>query len=147
MNSTPKSKDELNKLKIVFFDGYCNLCCKLVENLLKKDKRNRLHYASQQSEFARNFLARNLLDSGAVIFFNAGKFYTRSTAIIKIMNQLGGVYKFSSVLLIVPPFIRDFFYRWVSRKRYLWFGTSDSCYLPQPDFKIRFLDYEKKNEV
>ena len=42
--------------------------------------------------------------------------------------------------IIVPPFLRDGAYRWVARNRYKWFGQRESCMLPTPELRGRFID-------
>lgn len=136
-------KNELKNLNIVFFDGYCNLCNNLVKFLLRFDKKDKLWFASQQSEFAQGFINKNLEGINAVIFYSSGKVYVKSDAVIKIFNKLGGIWKLSSISFAVPLFIRNFFYDWISRKRYYWFGKSDFCYLPETKFKNKFLGLEE----
>ncbi len=35
--------------------------------------------------------------------------------------------------------IRDTVYNWIARNRYRWFGQRESCMLPRPEWKARFL--------
>jgi predicted DCC family thiol-disulfide oxidoreductase YuxK len=42
-------------------------------------------------------------------------------------------------LIVIPPFIRDMIYRYIAKNRYKWFGKKESCWLPNPAFKERFL--------
>jgi Uncharacterized protein conserved in bacteria len=127
-------------LNIVLFDGYCGLCSKLVDFLLKNDKKKKFYYSSQQSEFAERFLEEGLTDINAIFYFHSGRMYTKSTAIVRIIYQLGGVWKLGILLFIIPAFLRNLIYDWIARKRYLWFGKTDACYFPKPEFKERFLD-------
>lgn len=130
-------------MKIVFFDGYCNLCNGLVDFLMRADSRQRLHFASLQGETARKILKpgpRELpVDSDTVIFLRDGVRYERSTAILRILADLGGVWTAVRVLLILPAAIRDFFYRGIARHRYRWFGKRESCRLPSPEEAARLL--------
>ena len=135
-----------NNLNIVFFDGYCGLCNWLVNFLLKKDKKKKLHFASRQSEFARIFLktSTSLSEIDAVIYLKSGKVYTKSSAILWILSQLDGIWKLSMILFLIPAFLRNIIYDWIAKKRYLWFGEKDTCYLPQSEFNDRFYYHVEK---
>ncbi len=139
----PKNNFPVDNLNIVFFDGFCILCSKFINFLLKKDKNKRLYYASQQSGFGKKIIKKFLSENGndAVVFIKSGKVYIKSSAVIRILGELGVSWKISLALFIIPPFLRNLIYDWIAKKRYSWFGKSDSCYLPQPEFKNHFLDY------
>ncbi len=146
MKFKQKNSISENKLSIVFFDGYCGLCDRLVDYLLKKDKKKKLHFASRQSEFAKKFMNENLIlsDIDTVIFFKSGNLYMKSSAIIRVISQLDGIWKLSLILLVIPAFLRNIIYDWISKKRYLWFGKKDTCYLPRSEFKNLFYDNMEK---
>jgi predicted DCC family thiol-disulfide oxidoreductase YuxK len=40
---------------------------------------------------------------------------------------------------LVPRFIRDFLYDIIAQNRHKWFGKQESCLLPDPAFKARFI--------
>jgi predicted DCC family thiol-disulfide oxidoreductase YuxK len=65
--------------------------------------------------------------------------YTRSEGALKVLVQLKG-WKWATVFLAVPKFIRDAVYNFIAKNRYKWFGKKDECWLPTPDLKARFLD-------
>jgi predicted DCC family thiol-disulfide oxidoreductase YuxK len=65
--------------------------------------------------------------------------YRRSTAVLRIARGLGFPWNLATVFLIVPRPIRDAVYRWVARNRYRWFGKKDTCRLPSPEERARFL--------
>jgi predicted DCC family thiol-disulfide oxidoreductase YuxK len=145
MNKQKFNISDVN-INVVFFDGYCGLCNKLVDFLLKRDRKKRLYFASQQSDFAKKIISENLIlsDVDAVIYLESGKIHIKSSAIIKIISQLKGVWKLGMILFVVPAFLRNLIYDWIAKKRYLWFGKNDTCYVPQPEFKSRFLDDSEK---
>lgn len=68
------------------------------------------------------------------------KIFTRSTGVLRMMKHLGGGWSLLYGFIIVPKFIRDAFYNWVSKNRYKWFGKKEACWLPTPDLKTRFLE-------
>jgi predicted DCC family thiol-disulfide oxidoreductase YuxK len=68
------------------------------------------------------------------------KVYTRSTGVLRVCRKLGGAWSLLSVFRIVPRPLRDAVYNWMARRRYRWFGKKDSCWLPSPEWKSRFLE-------
>ena len=64
----------------------------------------------------------------------------RSDAILFILSQLGSVWKLSGVGRVLPRSIRDAVYKLVARNRYRVFGKHESCMLPEPKHRAKFLD-------
>lgn len=133
----------MEKPKIILFDGICNLCNSFVQRVIKNDSKNIFKFASLQSDFGQNFLKTNHLDHRelkTIILVDGEKFYTKSTAALKIGKELKGIYQISSILIWIPRPIRDFVYDIVSRNRYSWFGRQDSCWIPTPELKNKFIN-------
>lgn len=133
----------INKNPIIFFDGVCNFCNSSVLFVLKHEKTDELRFASLQSEFAQSQLREHSLDSktfNSIVFIEDGKYYQKSTAALKIASYLKFPYGFLKYLIIVPSFIRNFVYDIISKNRYKWFGQKDSCMIPSPELKSRFID-------
>jgi predicted DCC family thiol-disulfide oxidoreductase YuxK len=119
--------------KIVYFDGVCILCNRTVDFLIRIDRGNKLKFATLQSNFASKYLPLHLLNIPAidtVIFQDEVRIYTRSSAILKVLCQLGFPWNLSSVFYIIPPGIRDWIYNFVARNRYGWFGKRHQCRVP-----------------
>lgn len=76
----------------------------------------------------------------SVVLAQDGKVYVESTAALKIVKQLNGLWPMLYLFILVPPVVRDTIYRWVADNRYRWFGKYHSCPLPKPEWKDRFLD-------
>ncbi|HEY8403936.1 MAG TPA: thiol-disulfide oxidoreductase DCC family protein [Flavobacteriales bacterium] len=127
---------------IVLFDGVCNLCNGFVNWVIDRDPKAKVMFGSLQSEEAKWLLSKfgespDYLDS--IVAIKNDKLYKNSRAVLEICLTIGGVYKLMGVFLIVPNFIRDAVYKWVARNRYKWFGKSESCRIPTPELKSRFL--------
>ena len=125
----------------VLFDGVCNVCNYWVQFIIKRDPKAYFHFASLQSTEAQTLLEKHnqtaTLDS--IVLLQNGKVYTESTAILQITKKLTGLWKLLSVFLFVPKFIRDAAYRWFAKNRYRWFGQQESCMIPTPEVRQRFL--------
>ena len=126
---------------VVFFDGVCNLCNGAVNFLIDHDTRKRLRFASLQSPEAEALLKPFSLPPGldSIVFLEDGRVHTRSTAVLRISRHLSGAWRLGGLLLIVPAFLRDGVYNWVAANRYRWFGKRDSCRIPTPELRDRFL--------
>jgi predicted DCC family thiol-disulfide oxidoreductase YuxK len=64
----------------------------------------------------------------------------RSDAILFMLSQLGGIWKLSGVGRVLPRTLRDVVYKIVARNRYRVFGKHESCLLPEPKHRAKFLD-------
>lgn len=127
--------------KVVFFDGVCNLCNSWVQWLIKRDKKNVLHYSSIQSAYAKQHITDpEILSTDSIVFFVNNTFYTRSSAVFQILKQLGFPYKIALVFYLVPRFIRDYVYNTVAKNRYRWFGKRATCMVPDASLKLKFLE-------
>ncbi len=130
-------------MKVILFDGVCNLCNNSVNWIIYHDKQNQFKFASLQSVYGQNTVKQlGLQDDymSTVVFEDNGKAYLRSDAALQILKQLGGVYSLASVFYVVPSFVRDFFYKIVANNRYKWFGKKESCRIPTPELKSKFLE-------
>ncbi|MFN8634914.1 MAG: thiol-disulfide oxidoreductase DCC family protein [Chloroflexota bacterium] len=127
---------------IVFFDGVCGLCNGSVDWLMARDRRAVLRFAPLQGETAQRTLGP--LDDdpetwSMVLVDETGR-YRRSDAAIKIVEYLGGPWAIAGrVIGIVPRGLRDAGYRWIARNRYRWFGQHETCRIPTPEERSRFL--------
>ena len=63
----------------------------------------------------------------SVVYIKENKYYTRSTAVLTILYDLGGGWRLFYGFVIIPEFIRDFFYDIIARIRYSIFGKCVSC--------------------
>ncbi len=129
--------------KIILFDGVCNLCNGSVQFVLKHDKKNQFLFGSLQSKTGQEYLQQfNLATEtfSSFMLIENGKLYTRSTGALRVLKHLGGGWQLLYGLVIIPRFIRDAVYNWIARNRYKWFGKQESCWLPTPALKARFLD-------
>jgi predicted DCC family thiol-disulfide oxidoreductase YuxK len=129
-------------MHVVFFDGVCGLCNSTVNFLISQDHQGRLRFAPLQGEIAAQLVPQAVRSSlNTFVFLSNGSLYYRSTALARILMQLGGVWRIAGALLwIIPWPIRDLAYRFVAATRYRFFGRHDSCRLPTPAERSRFLD-------
>jgi len=114
-----------NDKQIVLFDGVCNLCSRTVTFIAARDKMLKFAYVSLQSPFGQTLLHNFGLpdrDFDTVVYIAGDKYYLRSSAMLHILKDLGGIWSMAYIFIILPPFIRDFVYNIISRTRYRIFG-------------------------
>jgi predicted DCC family thiol-disulfide oxidoreductase YuxK len=134
---------------ILLYDGVCGLCNRLNQFVLRRDPTGIFRFASLQSALAARILARHGADAADLdtvyVVVNPEQpdeyLLARSDAVIFVLKQLGTFWGLMGfVLQFEPRFLRDWGYRVVARNRYRFFGQSETCFLPSPENRDRFLD-------
>ena len=129
--------------KIVFYDGVCNFCNSSVKFIIKKERNDELKFAALQSDFAQKFLTQHdfkFIDFDSIIYSVGGKLYVKSRAAFEIAVFLKAPWYFVRIFKFLPEFITDFFYDLIAKNRYKIFGRSDTCIIPSPEIRSRFVD-------
>lgn len=127
---------------LLLFDGICNLCNTSINYIIKRDKRQLFKFASLQSDAAKQVLLqfnekKYSIDSIILIYNNS--IYYKSSAILKLLSIMGGIYSVSAIGYIIPKKLRDKLYDYIAKNRYKWFGKRESCMLPTTDLEQRFI--------
>ena len=66
--------------------------------------------------------------------------YTESDAVLNLLAGLGGLWRIAATLgLLFPRSIRNAVYSQVQKRRYNIFGKHDTCRIPTPAERARFL--------
>lgn len=125
-------------MKIVFFDGYCNLCNGFVDFLIKRKSNQEIKFASLQGSTAQKLLGpTNELNT--VIYLRDEVQYKKSKAILMIFSDLGSFWKLSKIFFILPTKICDFLYDCLAKNRFALFGKRKVCRLPTSEESLRLL--------
>ena len=126
---------------IVFFDGVCGLCNRLVDFLLRTDKKDSFRVAPLQGETAQRMLPALTEDAEtwSVLYLDERGLHDQSDVTIQVCRRLGGVWGLVGLLRMIPKSLRNVGYRYIARNRYGWFGKHDTCRLPDPEEQARFL--------
>lgn len=127
---------------VLFFDGVCGLCNHVVDFVLRHDRHGTIRVAPLQGSTAQQRLSdhdRTRLDS--VVLLEGNRITRRSTAVVRLLMLTGGPWKVVAWMLwIIPRPLRDVGYRAVAAVRYRLFGRKESCRIPSPEERERFLD-------
>lgn len=132
---------------VLLYDGVCGVCNGAVRTILRFDRRGTLRFAALDSDFARDVIARHprLADLDSMVFVrNAGgpaeTVSTESAALLQVADYLGGYWKLATVARGIPAFVRDRLYAAFAAVRYRVGGKYDTCPIPSPEVRGRFLD-------
>lgn len=132
----------MSKDQLVIFDGICNLCNGTVQFIIKRDRKKNFSFTTYQFNIGQDILkqygfpATNQL---TVVYVKKGIPYFKSKAVLKILSDLGCCWNIFYILIVIPPFIRDFVYDTIAKNRYRVFGKRESCMVPNSEILDRFL--------
>ena len=132
---------------LVLYDGVCGLCSRLLQFLLRHDRRQVFSFAPLQSAVGRSFVERSGDPAELTSFYvvadyqtPASRVFTRSDAALFVAGALGWPWRVAQLTRFVPHAIRDRAYDLVARSRYRVFGRYERCLVPRPEFRNRFID-------
>lgn len=129
---------------ILLYDGVCGLCARSVRWILGHERDHVIQFAPLQGETAAALRARypripDELSTVVLVDPDAGRVHLRSKAFFYAARHLRAPWRWLYGLRWIPGFLPDLGYRLVARLRYRLFGKKDSCELPAPDQRARFL--------
>lgn len=135
---------------IVFYDGVCGLCNRLNQFVLRRDRSGRFQFAALQSAFARETLSRYSRDPEDLdtlyLITDYGtpseRLFWKSRAALRVLREIGGVWGWTRILSILPTAVLNAGYDIIARLRYRLFGKSESCMIPRPEQRDRFIEFE-----
>ncbi len=126
---------------ILFFDGVCGLCNKAVDFVLVRDQGCEIKFAPLQGDTARRLLTpADIENLDSMVLWVEGRTHRKSAAAVRVLWRLSfGWQVVGSLLWLVPWPVRNLGYRVIARNRYRVFGKKESCRLPNPEERVRFL--------
>ena len=121
----------------------CNLCNGAVNFIIDHDPKGHFQFAALQSDFGQEKLEALGFDQeefDSLVLLQNEKVFTKSSAALRIAKKLTFPYPLLYVFIILPPFLRNAVYNLIARNRYKWFGKRDSCRMPTPELRSRFVE-------
>ena len=128
---------------VVVFDGVCLLCSRWVGFISKRDREQRFRFAPMQGATGGSLLRQHGLDPDdplSLLVVDESGAWTDSEAILRVVSTFGGAWRMAAILRVVPRAWRDAAYRVLARNRYRWFGRRESCLVPTPELRARFIE-------
>ncbi len=136
-----KPKKIEGKEPILFFDGVCGLCNGFIDFLFAEDQGQVYKVAALQGETAKEKLNPSRIDDlNTLVVLEGDKELQKSEAVLSILYHIGGIWRLLSYSRILPLGLRDFVYDQVASNRYSFFGKKETCRLPTPDERSRFMN-------
>ncbi|MFM7764236.1 MAG: thiol-disulfide oxidoreductase DCC family protein, partial [Sphingomonadales bacterium] len=115
---------------ILFYDGHCNLCHKVVRFVVKRDKKKIFLLAPLQGETAVQQLSEEVRSVDSVVLLAGNEVYLKSRAAFSVLKLLGLPWSVLNVFSILPMSLTDKIYDAIARRRYRIWGRRDVCELP-----------------
>ncbi|WP_426228790.1 thiol-disulfide oxidoreductase DCC family protein [Pararhizobium sp. DWP3-4] len=127
---------------IIVFDGECIFCSGWVNFVLRHDEQGRYRFITAQSALGAALYRHYGLDSRDYetnILIERGIAYLKSEGSLRMAAGLGFPWRLASALRIIPKSIRDPLYELVARNRYRIAGRRNTCFMPKPEHRARFI--------
>ncbi|WP_426236783.1 thiol-disulfide oxidoreductase DCC family protein [Pararhizobium sp. DWP1-1-3] len=140
--SDPSVRDFADDHPIIVFDGECIFCSGWVNFVLRHDRQGRYRFITAQSALGAALYRHYGLDSRDYetnILIEGGIAYLKSEGSLRMAAGLGFPWRLASALRIIPKSIRDPLYELVARNRYRIAGRRNTCFVPKPEHRARFI--------
>lgn len=132
---------------VIFYDGVCGLCNRFVNFVVRRDRGALFRFAPLQGDTAARISPAPGTDPSqagsdplrSVVLRDGKGVHVRSDAAIRVLSNLGGIWRLAELLRVFPRAWRDAGYDLIARNRYRWFGKHDACPMPDPAVRDRFL--------
>ena len=131
---------------LLLYDGDCGFCDRSVQWVLERDVEQRFSFAPLQGDTAAALRDRHPviprdLDSMVLVRVRdqEERIFLRSAAVLRVAAELPGLWRCFGILLVLPGWLMDLFYRPVAALRYRLFGRIDQCRRVLPEEAHRFL--------
>ena len=135
----------------VLYDGVCGICTRSVKFLLPRDPKGVFYYAPLQSDFAKDILRRHGHDPDAMNTVFVVEHLGTDAEIarggpdagIRCLREMGAAWPLLGAFFkVLPGFVRWPLYRLIADNRYSFFGKADTCFIPSPEQRARFVEPE-----
>jgi len=127
---------------LLLFDGLCHLCSGSVQWVLEHDHLGLIHFVSIQSAIGQSLYRQHGFDPNqphSMLLITPAGIFTKSDAAVELSSLIGGWYACLTIGRLIPKPFRDALYDLIAQNRYRWFGKHETCWLPKPEWKSRFL--------
>ena len=97
--------------KIIFYDGFCVVCSRFINLIIKSDKKKQTKFTSISSKYSIKILEERL-GSGKIgkfiVYLSNNKIYTKSDAVIQVFIELEVFIIYFQYLKYFPSFRNKF---------------------------------------
>ena len=126
---------------VLFFDGICGFCNGWVDFFLSRDPGGSLKFAPLQGETAAQLIdADDIAVLKSMVLWTPAGVYKGTSAVVRVFWLLGGVWSvFGTLIWLIPRPLRELGYQLIATNRYRIAGKKETCRMPTPAERARFL--------
>jgi len=110
----------LSKQAILFYDGDCALCNRVVTIILNHEKDSKILFSALDTAAANELLSKHpsyKREEDTVYFFDGNQLYSKSTAVLKLLPFLKGYLFVLRLGWLLPHSMRDSVYDFIAKRR------------------------------
>ncbi len=133
---------------IIIFDGVCNFCNGAVNFIIQRDKNRSFMFTPMQSDTGKHLIEKyqvDLVGKNTFLLIKNGTTFIKTEAALEICKELSGGWKYFRLFKYLPLPVRDRLYTLLATHRYRLFGKRDSCMVPTPEIRERFIQNKKED--
>ena len=127
---------------VIVFDGKCVLCSRWARFVMRHDRDKRFRLLAAQTPLGTALYVHyglDPLDYETNVLLEGGRAWLKSEGTIRMFERLGFPWSVAAAFRVVPRALRDKLYNVVARNRLRWFGSRDTCFVPEPGDADRFI--------
>lgn len=130
--------------EVLFYDGGCGLCHRIVKFILKRDPAGLFHFAPMDGTYYQQHFSesvRQKFSEKVVLILTDGRVLVGTTAILHIFTKLNQPWTLiAPALRLIPRAIRDGVYNFISHiRRKLFAKPPMVCPTADPELENRFI--------
>lgn len=131
-----------NEKIILFYDGTCGFCQKVIQLCNKWIADENVFYAPLQGETFKKLSVEHdisIINFDAIVLFKNKKTWIASEAFFKLAKHFKKPWYYLNVFSFLPIVLSNFFYNLIATNRYRISGEVDYCNLPDKKTSAKFL--------
>jgi predicted DCC family thiol-disulfide oxidoreductase YuxK len=132
----------------LLYDGVCGFCSRVVQFVLRVERRNTLRFPALQGKYGQEIVAQHRVLQGvdSMAWVEPGTpasraaVFVRSEAVLRLLAYLGMPWSLGLIGALLPVGMRDRAYDRVARRRLHLVRGAPACSIPSPTQHRRFLE-------
>ncbi len=133
---------QLRGRRVIVFDGTCVLCSGFFAFVLRHDRAAVFDFVVAQSDLGEALYAhygRKAADYETNLVILDGNLHAELDAFAAVMREIGWPWRVLAAGAWLPAPVKSWLYARIARNRFALLGRRDTCYVPTPELKARFL--------
>lgn len=129
------------KSPVLFYDGSCGFCQHSVQFILQHERAEEIYFAALDSELANQLKKQHpkLQSIDSIVLLKGKELLVESDAVFALTTYLKAPYHYAKYTRFIPKTFLNQVYRFIARHRHRFIRQNESCLLPSPQQRKRFL--------